>query len=133
VVKRTSDLISCYVGQSEKNIAAAFSEAEQQGAILFMDEADSLFINRADAYRSWEVSQTNELLCQMENFSGVLICATNFSEHMDPAVMRRFTFKVGFDYLKPGANILFFQRILAPLLARPMDNEVIDQIKKIGG
>src|SRR5208282_2047221 len=78
LVKRTSDIISKWLGESEKNIAEAFDEAEQRGAILFLDEADSLFINRESAVRSWEISQTNELLCQMENFSGIMMCATNF-------------------------------------------------------
>lgn len=131
LVKRTSDLVSAYLGESEKNIAKAFTEAEGQGAILFMDEADSLFINRDGANRSWEVSQTNELLCQMENFAGTLICATNFSDHMDPAVMRRFTFKVKFNYLKPEANLLFFKKTLAPLLREPLTEEMAEKIKRI--
>lgn len=131
LVKRSSDLISAYVGESEKNIANAFSEAEQQGAILFIDEADSLFINRAEANRSWEVSQTNKLLCQMENFNGTLACATNFNEHMDPAVMRRFTFKMKFNYLKPEANLSFFQKTLCSLLDRSLAEDEVEMIKRI--
>lgn len=133
LVKRSSDLISAYVGESEKNIANAFSEAEQLGAILFIDEADSLFINRAGANRSWEVSQTNELLSQMENFTGFLACATNFNENMDPAVMRRFTFKMKFNYLKPEANLLFFEKTLSPLIDRSLTDDEMEKVKRIRG
>ena len=58
--------------------------------------ADSLFINRQTATRSWETSQTNEILTQMENFSGILICCTNLLENLDEAAMRRFSFKIKF-------------------------------------
>jgi len=96
MVKRMSDLQSMWVGQTEKQIAAAFREAEENDAILFLDEADSLFINRQTANRSWETSQTNEILTQMENFKGILICCTNLLENLDEAAMRRFAFKIKF-------------------------------------
>jgi len=123
LVKRTSDLLSPFVGATEANIAQAFYEAEQSGAILFLDEADSLFINRTAAHRSWEVSQTNELLCQMENFHGVLICATNFQQNLDPAVLRRFTYKIKFGHLCPADNVIFFKRLLAPLANEELSEE----------
>ncbi len=48
----------------------------------------------------WEVTQVNELLYQMENFKGVMVGATNFMSNLDAAIMRRFTFKLQFDYLE---------------------------------
>ena len=96
MVKRISDLQSKFIGETEKNIARTFREAEERNSILFLDEADSLFINRQTALRSWETSQTNEILTQMENFSGILICCTNLLDHLDAAVMRRFAFKIKF-------------------------------------
>ena len=90
ILKRASDLISKWVGQTEQNIREAFEEAEKDHAILFIDEADSFFINRQTAIRSWEVSQTNELLTQMENYKGILICCTNLLDNLDNAVLRRF-------------------------------------------
>ena len=123
IVKRTSDIISPYLGESEQNIARAFQEAADQGAMLFFDEADSLFINRENAMRSWEVSQTNELLNQMENFPGVLICATNFEKTLDLAVIRRFSHKVRFQFLSAAGNLQFFDRILCPLLGRAITPE----------
>lgn len=110
LVKRYSDLESMWVGETEKNIRAAFAEAEKSEAILFVDEADSFFTSRENAFRSWEVSRTNEFLTQMENHRGMLICCTNLLPSMDRAAMRRFTWKVEFRPLKPGQR--------APLYAR---------------
>lgn len=101
-VQRASDILSKYIGESEQNIARIFKEAEQNEEMLFIDECDSLFVSRSSAERSWEISQTNELLTQMERFKGVLICATNFLENLDKATLRRFHLKVRFDDLLPA-------------------------------
>lgn len=111
VVKMGSDLLSMYVGGTEQNIKAAFREAESNHAILFLDEIDGLLQSRERAQRSWEVTQVNELLYQMENFNGILIGATNFAANLDPATLRRFTFKIGFDYLDIEGKKLFFERM----------------------
>ncbi len=89
-IKRVSDILDKYVGGSEKNIASAFREAENSGEILLFDEADSFFADREGAGHSWERSQVNEFLTQMEEFSGILICTTNVREILDSAVNRRF-------------------------------------------
>lgn len=92
-----SDLLDAYVGGTEKLIARAFKKASQDpNKILFIDEADSLFKSRASAERSWMVSQTNELLRQIENYRGIFIAATNFNTLMDEAAMRRFHIKLEF-------------------------------------
>ena len=64
--KRASDLLSMWVGESEKEIANAFAAARTQGAMLAIDEADSLLADRRGAVRSWEVTQVNEMLTWME-------------------------------------------------------------------
>lgn len=101
IIKRASDLLGMYVGQTEAQIAAAFEEANRTKSILFFDEADSILNNRATATQNHEVSKVNELLTQMENFKGIFVAATNFENHLDPASSRRFALKLGFDYLKP--------------------------------
>ena len=116
-VRMGSDLLSCWIGETEKNIAAAFREAEAENAILFLDEVDGLLRSRSMAQRSWEVTQVNELLHRMENFRGILVCATNFSDNLDPATVRRFTFKVAFDYLRDDGKALFFERFFGQTLA----------------
>jgi len=115
-----SDMLDKYVGGTEKNIRRAFREAESERAILLIDEADGMFQSREMAVRSWEVTQVNELLAAMENFNGVLICATNFSDNLDAATIRRFTFKLEFDYLDATGKRLFYQRMLGDLCASPL-------------
>ena len=110
-IRMGSDLLSMYVGGTEHNIKAAFAQAEAEHAILFLDEIDGLVQNRERANCSWEVTQVNELLHQMENFNGIMIGATNFVQNLDPAIMRRFTFKLGFDYLDHYGKTLFFERM----------------------
>ena len=100
--KRASDLLSPWVGETEQQIAAAFAEARDAQAFLIFDEADSLLGDRRSAHRSWEVSQVNEMLTWMESHPLPFACTTNFGEHLDPATLRRFVFKVRLDYLAPA-------------------------------
>lgn len=110
VVKRGSDLLSMWVGGSEKNIARAFAEAEQEGALLLIDEVDSFLQDRRRAERQWQVSQVNEMLTQVEAFAGVFIASTNLVEGLDQASLRRFDAKVKFDYLLPSQAWLLFSK-----------------------
>jgi AAA+ superfamily predicted ATPase len=123
VSKKGSDLLSMWVGGSEKNIREAFSEAESDGGILFVDEADGLIPDRSRARQNWEVTQVNEFLSGMEDFRGILICATNFRENMDDASIRRFNLKVDFDYLTPDGKETFFTRTLACLTGKDLSRE----------
>ena len=115
ILKRASDILSKWVGESEQNIAAMFNEARQQDAVLILDEADSFLADRRDAQRSWEVTQVNELLTQMEAFEGICICTTNLMSKLDQASLRRFAFKVRFDPLKPEQRIALFRQELVRL------------------
>lgn len=108
--RRTSDLLSPWVGETEQKIAAAFAEARNAGAFLVFDEADSLLGDRRGAQRSWEVSQVNEMLTWMESHPLPFACTTNLADHLDQASLRRFTFKVKLDYLRPDQADAAFQR-----------------------
>ncbi|MGH8226943.1 MAG: ATP-binding protein [Steroidobacteraceae bacterium] len=99
VSKSASALLSKWLGESEKNIAAAFEEAAAEEAVLFLDEGDSFLRSRELARHSWEVTQTNELLQHMERFDGIVIVATNLFRDLDLAALRRFTFKIEFREL----------------------------------
>ena len=99
--KRASDLLSKWVGESERNIAKAFAEARDAESFLVFDEADSLLADRRLAIRSWEVSQVNEMLTWMESHPFPFAATTNFRERLDPATLRRFTFKIALGYLSP--------------------------------
>lgn len=99
LLKKASDLISMFVGGTEKNIAKAFEEAKEEGAVLVFDEVDSFLQDRREAKNSWEVSQVNEMLVQMENYDGIFIATTNLMEGLDQASLRRFDLKLEFNYL----------------------------------
>ena len=97
---RASDLLDCYVGGTEQKIAAAFREAQAEGGILLLDEVDSFLAERGEAKQSWERTQVNEMLTQMEAFQGVMIASTNLMDRLDQASMRRFDLKIRFGYLR---------------------------------
>lgn len=97
--KPASSLLSCYVGESEKLIAQAFTEASEDGAVLLLDEIDSFLQQRSKAEHSWQVTQVNELLQQMERFNGILLATTNQLPQLDQAALRRFDLIIGFTYL----------------------------------
>ena len=99
ISKKVSELMDCYVGQTETNIANAFLEASRDGAILLLDEADSFLADRRRAGNSWEVTLVNELLTQLEAFSGIFIATSNLMDNIDQAALRRFDLKVYFGYL----------------------------------
>ena len=96
IVKQASDLVSKFVGETEQNMAAMFAEASQENAVLLLDEADSFLMDRRGAQRSYEVTEVNEMLQQMERHDGVFICTTNLLDRIDQAALRRFTFKIKF-------------------------------------
>jgi len=115
LVHRASDLLSMYVGEAEKNIARAFRAAEDEGALLLIDEVDSFLQDRRGAQRSWEVTQVNEMLTQMEGYAGVFIASTNLMDGLDPAALRRFDLKIKLDYLRPPQAWALLQRHCAQL------------------
>jgi SpoVK/Ycf46/Vps4 family AAA+-type ATPase len=88
-----SQVVSKYIGETEKNMANIFDQAENKNWILFFDEADALFGKRTatsdskDRHANQEVAY---LLQRVEDFSGVVILATNLKANMDTAFSRRF-------------------------------------------
>ncbi len=95
-----SQVVNKYIGETEKNLARIFDEAEHSHAVLFFDEADSLFAKRTnvnssnDRYANLEV---NYLLQRMETFDGVTLLATNLEQGLDDAFKRRVRFTVQFE------------------------------------
>lgn len=128
--KTASDLLNCFVGQTEKNLAAMFREANEEDAVLLLDEADSYLQDRNSAHHSWEVTQVNELLKQIEQFDGLFICATNLMDQLDSAVLRRFDFKIRFDYLRSNQAETLFARVLADLQGYQRPRRCAEPIKR---
>lgn len=123
LLKRASDLLGAYVGENEQNIAKAFQQAEEQDAVLMIDEVDSFLSDRRGAQRSWEVSMVNEMLTQMESFSGIFIASTNLMDGLDQAALRRFDLKAKFDFLTPQQGWQLFCRYCKQLgLSRRQKN-----------
>ena len=118
MVKKASDIISPYLGESESNMAKMFHEATERDAVLLLDEADTYLQDRKKLQRSWEISSVNEMLSQIEAFDGVFICSTNLMDSLDSAALRRFDLKIKFDYLnKMQAWDLFKKTSLSLLIS----------------
>ena len=124
MLRSASELMSKYVGDSEKAIAHAFRQAEREGALLMIDEVDSFLRDREGARASWEVTRVNEMLTRMEAFGGVFIASTNLMDEIDPAALRRFDLKLRFGYLRPEQGLLMLERQCAAFgLAGPGAHE----------
>lgn len=115
LVKRASDILSPWVGETEQNLARMFEETARENAVLLLDEADSFLHDRQGATRSWEISQVNEMLTQMENFEGIFIASTNLMDSLDAASLRRFDLKVKFGYLRREQVLTMFVDTLRQL------------------
>jgi SpoVK/Ycf46/Vps4 family AAA+-type ATPase len=131
ICRRYSDLQSMYIGQGERNIREAFEEAENEEAVLVVDEADSMLFGRARAQRSWEISFTNEFLTGMDHYRGILICTTNRMDELDGASIRRFSRKIKFDFLTPEGNVVFYRKMLAGLISAPIEDGNMAALKRI--
>jgi len=131
LVKRASDLLGKYVGESEKRIAGMFREAAQEGAVLLLDEADSFLRDRRLAAHSWEVTQVNELLQQMESFAGVFICTTNLMQEVDAAALRRFTFKIRFDALSSDQRRAMFATEVMDIPAEALPADICRALERL--
>ena len=126
-----SDLISKWVGESERNIAAAFRRAESENAVLLIDEVDSFLQDRTHARQSWEVTMVNEMLTRMEAYGGVFIASTNLMGGLDPAALRRFDLKVCFDFLLPRQAVLLLARYTASLGLAPATEGELARLRSL--
>ena len=96
-----SGVVNKYIGETEKNLAKIFHEAEASNAILFFDEADALFGKRTevkDSHDRYANIEVNYLLQRMEEYRGLAILATNRKSSLDRAFLRRLRFLVDFPF-----------------------------------
>jgi len=120
-----SRVVSKYIGETEKNLDRVFAAAESSNAILFFDEADSLFGKRSevrdshDRYANVEVSY---LLQKMEEYEGLAILASNLRQHLDQAFLRRLAFTVHFPFPDETSRLRIWQRSWPP--ETPVDADV---------
>jgi hypothetical protein len=117
-----SQVVSKYIGETEKNLRRVFDAAEGGGAILLFDEADALFGKRSevkdshDRYANIEVSY---LLQRMEEYSGLAILATNMKGHLDSAFMRRLRYVIDVPFPDAAARRLIWQKAFPAEMRAP--------------
>ncbi|MBQ1926182.1 MAG: ATP-binding protein [Proteobacteria bacterium] len=119
-----SQLVSKYIGETEKHLAELFNAAEQGEILLLFDEADSVFSKRTevkssvDRYANLEV---NYLLQRLERFSGVSVLTSNFESGIDEAFMRRIRFRVPFDLPDEKSRLILWNKFLSKSIPRADD------------
>lgn len=94
-----SQIMDKYIGETEKHLNNIFEYAENSNAVLFFDEADALIGKRSDisdAKDKYANTQVSYILQRIEDFNGVVLMATNFSNNIDPAIMRRIRYVINF-------------------------------------
>ena len=95
-----SQVVSKYIGETEKNLERIFKKAENKNWILFFDEADALFGKRTevkDSHDRYANIEINYLLERIENYPGLVILATNKKENIDKAFIRRLRYNIEFS------------------------------------
>ncbi len=116
-----SSVVSKYIGETEKNLSLIFSEAQDSSAVLFFDEADALFGKRSevkDAHDRYANIETAYLLQRMEEYSGIVILATNMKQNLDEAFARRMRFIIHFPFPNEDDRERIWQKVFpenAPL------------------
>jgi AAA+ superfamily predicted ATPase len=109
-----SQVVTKYIGETEKNLDRIFQEARTSNAILFFDEADALFGKRTeikDAHDRYANIETGYLLQKIEEYEGIAILATNLRSNMDEAFVRRMHFIVEFPFPKERERRAIWERI----------------------
>jgi SpoVK/Ycf46/Vps4 family AAA+-type ATPase len=132
-----SQMVSKYVGETEKNLRAVFDAAEHTGSVLLFDEADALFGKRSevrdshDRYANIEVSY---LLQRMEAYRGLAILTTNLRAGMDTAFLRRIRFFVSFPFPDQGLRRRIWERMFpSSMPAERLDFDKLSRLNLAGG
>ncbi|HEY9247136.1 MAG TPA: ATP-binding protein, partial [Candidatus Methanoperedens sp.] len=133
-----SNVVSKYIGETEKNLSRIFKEAETSNAILFFDEADALFGKRSevkDAHDRYANIEIGYLLQKMEEYDGVVILATNLGKNIDDAFLRRMQIVIEFPFPDDTQRKLIWKGIFpkeSPL-ARDIDYKFLSEKIKLAG
>ncbi len=134
-----SRVVSKYIGETEKNLSKIFNEAETSNSILFFDEADALFGKRSevrDAHDRYANIEISYLLQRMEEYGGIVILATNLSNNMDSAFVRRLHFSIEFPFPDRDYRLQIWNRIWPeniPLSLNLDLNFMAEKVKVAGG
>ena len=137
LVVDVSRVVSKWIGETEKNLAAAFDVAERTQAVLLLDEADALFATRteiADAHDRYANLETAYLLQRLDRFDGLAVLATNLRQNIDPAFVRRMDYVVEFPMPgTPDRALLWEQHLPAALRAPEVDLGLLAHVFPVPG
>ncbi|MCW2622761.1 MAG: hypothetical protein JWL64_2363 [Frankiales bacterium] len=137
LVVDVSRVVSKWIGETEKNLAAAFDVAERTQAVLFLDEADALFGARteiSDAHDRYANLETAYLLQRLDHFDGLAVLATNLHQNIDPAFLRRMDFVVEFPMPDEGSRgRLWDLHVPQRLRADDVDLQLLAQLYPVPG
>lgn len=133
-----SQIVSKYIGETEKNLRAVFTEAKNANSILFFDECDALFGKRSEVKDAHDRNANVEvayLLQQIEEYDGVCILATNLIGNIDEAFMRRMTYVVHFPFPDAAARARIYRGMIPPAtpLAEDIDWDFLAEKFEISG
>ncbi len=133
-----SQIVSKYIGETEKNLAKIFDKARQKKWILFFDEADALFGKRTnvrDAHDKYANQEVSYLLQRIESYPGVVILASNMKHNIDEAFLRRFHSVIHFPKPTAAERLMLWQKALpVPLkLAEEVDLNILAQKYELTG
>jgi SpoVK/Ycf46/Vps4 family AAA+-type ATPase len=120
-----SQVVSKYIGETEKNLSRVFDAAEGAAAVLFFDEADGIFGKRTetrDAHDRYANLEVSYLLARLETFTGLAIMASNLRQNIDAAFLRRMDYVVEFPAPDTSARVALWQRHLR--CDAPIDGDV---------
>ncbi len=127
-----SQVVSKYIGETEKNLQRVFDLMEGGGSILFFDEADALFGKRSevrDSHDRYANIEVNYLLQRMETYTGLAILATNMKGALDQAFLRRLRFIVPFSFPSPVERRALWQKVFPEAL--PIEDLDFDRLSRL--
>lgn len=133
-----SQVVSKYIGETEKNLERIFTAAENTNAILLFDEADAIFGKRSevkDAHDRYANLEVAYLLQKMEEYQGITILTTNLRQNLDDAFTRRIRFIVEFPFPEEEYRLQIWQRIFPQEipLAQEVDLSLLARKFKLAG
>jgi SpoVK/Ycf46/Vps4 family AAA+-type ATPase len=137
LVVDVSQIVSKWLGETEKNVSAVIDAAERTQAVVFFDEADNLFAKRteiSDAHDRYANLETSYLLQRLDHFEGVAVLATNLRHNIDTAFLRRMDFVI--DFALPDLDCrrqLWALHLPGDVLAADVDVDVLARMYSVPG
>lgn len=132
-----SQMVSKYIGETEKHLSKLFSMAKESGVILFFDEADSIFGKRSevqDAHDRYANIEVSYLLQKIEEYDGIVILASNFKENIDEAFLRRLRFVIEFPTPDASQRKVLWEKLFPlKLLEESIDFTLLAKHFKLSG